>query len=127
MTRQRIRRGHVRRQCLAISTGLAPPRQDVRGQRLAILREYARANDVRIDEFILQRGDRLAVSELSRLGRSLGQIVTILDALAQAGVPFVALKENIRLEVTKPATRQTSQRISGRRRRPSRHRRVRAS
>ena len=31
--------------------------------------------------------------ELSRLGRSLGQIVTILDALAKAGVAFVALKE----------------------------------
>ena len=94
------------------------PQQDVRNQRLAIL-EYARANDVRIDEFIeatasgqasekrrrldeltsvLQRGDRLVVSELSRLGRSLGQIVTILDALAKAGVAFVALKENIRVE-----------------------------
>ena len=40
----------------------------------------------------------LVVSELSRLGRSLGQIVTILDALAKAGVAFVALKENIRVE-----------------------------
>ena len=45
-----------------------------------------------------QRGDRLVVSELSRLGRSLGQIVTILDALAKAGVAFVALKENIRVD-----------------------------
>ena len=97
---------------------VSTPQQDVRSQRLAIL-EYARANDVRIDEFIeatasgqasekrrrldeltsiLQRGDRLVVSELSRLGRSLGQIVTILDALAKAGVAFVALKENIRVE-----------------------------
>ena len=42
----------------------------------------------------LERGDRLVVSELSRLGRSLGQIVTIVDALAKAGVAFVALKEN---------------------------------
>ena len=87
-------------------------------QRLAIL-EYARAHDFRIDDFIdatasgqasekrrrldeltrvLQRGDRLVVSELSRLGRSLGQIVTIIDALAKAGVAFVALKENIRVE-----------------------------
>ena len=97
---------------------VSTPQQDVRNQRLAIL-EYARANDVRIDEFIeatasgqtsekrrrldeltslLQRGDHLVVSELSRLGRSLGQIVTILDALAKAGVAFVALKENIRVE-----------------------------
>ena len=82
-------------------------------QRLAIL-EYARKHDFRIDDFIeatasgqalekrrrldelmhvLQRGDRLVVSELSRLGRSLGQIVAILDAIA-----FVAMKENIRIE-----------------------------
>ena len=61
--------------------------QDVRNQRLAIL-EYARKHDFRIDDFIeapasgqaseerrrldelmqvLQRGDRLVVSELSRL------------------------------------------------------------
>ena len=33
---------------------------------------------------VLQRGDRLIVSELSRLGRLLGQIVAILDALAKA-------------------------------------------
>ena len=92
--------------------------QDVRSQRLAIL-EYARKHDFRIDDFIeatasgqapekrrrldelmsvLQVGDRLVVSELSRLGRSLGQIVAILDALAKAGVVFVALKENIRVE-----------------------------
>ena len=32
------------------------------------------------------------------IGRSLGQIVTILDALAKAGVAFVTLKENIRVE-----------------------------
>ena len=90
----------------------------MRSQRLAIL-EYARAHDFLIDDFIeatasgqasekrrrldeltsvLQRGDRLVVSELSRLGRSLGQIVTILDALAKAGVAFVALKENIRVD-----------------------------
>ena len=33
---------------------------------------------------VLQRGDRLVVSELSRLGRSLDQIVAILDAIAKA-------------------------------------------
>jgi len=97
---------------------VSTPQQDVSSQRLAIL-EYARTHDIRIDDFIEatasgqasekrrrldeltsvpQRGDRLVVSELSRLGRSLGQIVTILDALAKAGVAFVALKENIRVE-----------------------------
>ena len=78
--------------------------QDLRSQRLAILK-YARKHDFRIDAFIeatasgqasekrrrldelmnvLLRGDLLVVSELSRLGRSLGQIVAILDALAKA-------------------------------------------
>ena len=33
-----------------------------------------------------------------RRARSLGQIVAILDTLAKAGVAFVALKENIRVE-----------------------------
>ena len=93
--------------------------QDVGSQRLAILK-YARKHDFRIDDFVeatasgqasekrrrldelmnvLQRGDRLVVSEFSRLGRSLGQIVAILDALAKAGVAFVAMKENIRITV----------------------------
>ena len=68
---------------------VATAQQDVRSQRLAILK-YARKHDFRIDDFIeatasgqasekrsrldemmhvLQPGDRLVVSELSRLGR----------------------------------------------------------
>ena len=93
-------------------------RQDAGSQRLAIL-EYARREGLNIDEFIeatastrtsakrrrldqlmatLEPGDRLIVSELSRLGRSLGEVVAILDAIASAGVVFVAIKENIRFE-----------------------------
>ena len=91
--------------------------QDVHSQGLAIL-EYARTTSAStisssrppldrlpksaagFDELmnVLQLDDRLVVSELSRLGRSLGQIVAILDALAKAGVAFVAMKENIRVE-----------------------------
>ena len=97
---------------------VSTPQQDVSSQRLAIL-EYAQKHDLHIDDFIeatasgqasekrrrldeltsaLQPGDRLVVSELSRLGRSLGQVIAVLDALAKAGVAFVALKENIRVE-----------------------------
>ena len=97
---------------------VSTPQQDASSQRLAIL-EYARKHELHIDDFIeataagqasekrrrldeltnaLQPGDRLVVSELSRLGRSLGQVVAVLDALAKAGVAFVALKENIRVE-----------------------------
>ena len=82
---------------------VATAQQDVRSQRLAIL-EYARKHDFQIDDFIeatasgqasekrrrldelmnvLQHGDRLVVSELSWLDRSLGQIVAILDALTK--------------------------------------------
>ena len=92
--------------------------QDAGSQRLAIL-EYARKHELRVDDFIeatapgrasethrridelmsvLQSGDRLVVSELSRLGRSLGQIVAILDALAKRSVSFIAIKESIRVE-----------------------------
>ena len=46
----------------------------------------------------LEPGDRLVVSELSRLGRSLGEVVAMLDTIAKAGIVFVAIKENIRFE-----------------------------
>ena len=92
--------------------------QDLANQKLAIL-EFSQKRRFPIDQFIesrissrqsplerrinemlgtLEPGDRLLVSELSRLGRSLGQIVAILDGLAKAGIAFVALKENIRIE-----------------------------
>ena len=93
-------------------------RQDAGSQRVAIL-EYARRQGFRIDDFIeatasartnakhrrldqlmavLEPGDRLVVGELSRLGRSLGEVVALLDAIAKASVAFVAVKENIRFE-----------------------------
>ena len=77
--------------------------QDLDQQRLAIL-DYAQKQRLTVDEFVetrrssqhaaqrrelmerveaLQRGDRLIVSELSRLGRSLGQILDIIDRLIQ--------------------------------------------
>ena len=92
--------------------------QDVRSQRLAIL-EYAREQGFQIDRFIeakasgratrkhrrlddlmseLTAGDRLIVSELSRLGRSLGEVIELLDAISKASIKFVAIKENIRFE-----------------------------
>ena len=54
----------------------------------------------RLDQLmaVLEPGDRLVVSELSRLGRSLGEVVALLDAIAKASVAFVAVKENIRFE-----------------------------
>ena len=46
----------------------------------------------------LSAGDRLVVSELSRLGRSLGQVIRIVDELVKQKVRFIAIKEAIRFE-----------------------------
>lgn len=93
-------------------------KQDVDNQRLAIL-EYAHRNKFRVDEFMevsvssrrspqergldellekLAAGDRLIVSELSRLGRSVGQIIILVNELVRRGVAFTAVKENIVLD-----------------------------
>ena len=41
---------------------------------------------------MLERDDRLVVSELSRLGRSLGQIMGLLDRLVKQGSAVIAIK-----------------------------------
>jgi DNA invertase Pin-like site-specific DNA recombinase len=99
---------------LRISTGS----QDLTNQKLAVL-DHARQKRFAIDRFIeaqvssrkgqdqrridellgvLAAGDRLVVSELSRLGRSLGQVIQIVDELVKRKVRFVAIKEAIRFE-----------------------------
>lgn len=99
---------------LRVSTG----GQDLAHQKLAIL-DYAREKRIAVDMFVeaqisskrsqqkeqilqtietLQKGDRLIVSELSRLGRSLGQIIQIVDCLVKKGVRLVTIKESICFE-----------------------------
>ena len=99
---------------LRVSTG----DQDLANQKLAIL-EYARSKRFTVDRFIqvqlssrrrkqkehvlnaiedMEKGDRFIVSELSRLGRSLGQIIQIVDTLVKKGVRLVAIKESIRFD-----------------------------
>ena len=91
--------------------------QDLNNQKLE-LHEYARRHNLTIDDFIeievstrkspqarridelmenLQSNDLLLVSELSRLGRSVGQIIQIIDSLVKNKVRFVAVKEGIRI------------------------------
>jgi len=91
--------------------------QDCDNQRLAIL-DYAHRRKINIDEFIsmqvssrktlkqrgilellkrLEPGDVLLVSELSRLGRSVGQIIQMIDELITNQIRFVAIKESIEL------------------------------
>ncbi len=92
-------------------------KQDVENQELELLR-YASSNgfsiddwfklevssrkslkDRRIDELLesLNSGDTLIVSELSRLGRSLSQIIEIVDQLLEKGVTFIAIKQGMKL------------------------------
>ena len=46
----------------------------------------------------LSSGDTLIVSELSRIGRSVGEIITTVDALLRKRIRLLAVKEGIRLE-----------------------------
>ena len=91
--------------------------QDVRNQRLAIL-EFARQEKFEVSTFMelsvssrrspkarqidllmaqLEPGDTLVVSELSRMGRSVGEVITTVDVLLKQQVRFLAIKEGIRL------------------------------
>lgn len=99
---------------LRVSTGS----QDLANQKMAVL-DYAKPQRFTVDRFVeaqvssrktptergiddllgtLDAGDRLIVSELSRLGRSLGQVIRIVDELVKRKVRFVAIKEAIRFE-----------------------------
>jgi len=101
---------------LRISTG----RQDLDAQRFAIL-DYAQRHGLVIDKFVesqsssrrtvgerglravldqLHAGDTLVVSELSRLGRSVGQIIQLLDQLLKQHVTLIAIKENLEFRET---------------------------
>lgn len=92
-------------------------RQELAAQKLEIL-SYANLHGLTVDDFLeiqissrkstrhrridelferLREGDTLIVAELSRLGRSVSQIVTMVDELIRRKVRFTAIKENITL------------------------------
>ena len=91
--------------------------QDVKNQKLAIL-EFAQRDKIEVNDYVeitvssrkstkerkidlllekLETGDMLIVSELSRMGRSVGEIITTVDTLVKRKIRFIAVKENIRL------------------------------
>jgi len=90
-------------------------RQEVREQRQTIV-EFAEREGIIISRFIempasatrekridqlfsqLSSGDTLIVSELSRIGRSVGQIVRTVDALIKRNVSFISVNEGISLD-----------------------------
>ena len=92
--------------------------QDLANQKLAIL-EFSQKRRFPIDQFIesrissrqsplerridemletLEPGDRLLVSELSRLGRNLSQVIQIVETLVRRKIRFIAIKEAIEFD-----------------------------
>ena len=53
----------------------------------------------KIDELLsaVKKGETLIVSELSRLARSVGQILILVDTLLKNGVRLISIKENIHI------------------------------
>ena len=91
--------------------------QDLKNQRYEIMC-YSDKNDFSISSWVeikvssqkstkvrlidtlleqLNNGDTLIVAELSRLGRSVGQISIIVNTLIENGVKLICIKENINL------------------------------
>lgn len=92
-------------------------KQDLKNQRLEIL-EYAHDKGLRVDEFVaitissrkdsrqrridellenLIAGDTLVVTELSRLGRSTGEVITLINQLVAHDIRVLILKQNLDL------------------------------
>lgn len=103
-------------------------KQDLDNQKLEIY-GYASQNKLTVDDFIqiqissrkdtkarridellerLKTGDTLIVAELSRLGRSVGQVVTMVDELVSRRIKLIAIKENIKLEANGKKDVQTT-------------------
>jgi DNA invertase Pin-like site-specific DNA recombinase len=89
--------------------------QDLQNQKYEI-HEYCHRLNLKIDEFIeaevssrkttsarkiddlldqLNKGDELIVTELSRLGRSTGEVLNIINQLVSAGIKIHILKQNM--------------------------------
>jgi DNA invertase Pin-like site-specific DNA recombinase len=90
-------------------------KQDLKNQKLEIL-EYAQKNNYKVDEFIeieissrkdqqkrridelfekLNAGEILITAELSRIGRSTGEVINIINAFIKKQVKFIAIKQNL--------------------------------
>lgn len=91
--------------------------QNTKAQELAV-RQYTDREDLRVDRWfdvecssrrstkerridellgVLGEGDTIIVPELSRIGRSVGQVITIVDQLIRMKVSLICIKENIKL------------------------------
>lgn len=90
-------------------------KQDLDHQKLELL-EYARKNSLWVDEFIevtvsskqttkqrrideviekLNGADTLIITELSRLGRSTAEVITLVNSLAKKNIRVIIVKQNL--------------------------------
>jgi DNA invertase Pin-like site-specific DNA recombinase len=90
-------------------------KQDLNNQKLEIL-EYARKTEMKIDDFVeiamssqknrkqrrieelltvLEASDTLIVTELSRLGRSTVEVITLINALVARAIRVIILKQHL--------------------------------
>ena len=90
-------------------------KQDTNNQKLEVL-EFARKNDIKIDDYIeltissrkssihrridelvsrLDSTDTLIVTELSRLGRSTTEVISLINTLVDKNVRIMILKQNL--------------------------------
>lgn len=114
--KREIRLNSNHEQNFGLSSGINR-KQDLKNQRLEIL-EYARSNALHIDDFIeisissrknrrerrieellemLGSGDTVIVTELSRLGRSTGEVITLIDELVANDITLLILKQSLKL------------------------------
>lgn len=98
--------------------------QDVDKQRLEIL-DYGNRQGLKIDEFIsiemssrrtpkerrieelmekLREGDTLIISELSRIGRSIPEVIALVNAIIERKIRLIAIKQNLDLKGTHDMT-----------------------
>lgn len=90
-------------------------KQDIKHQKLELL-EFARKKSLSIDEFVemtissqmttkqrridellekLNEADTLIVTELSRLGRSTAEVISLVNTLGKRGIRVIVLKQNL--------------------------------
>ena len=105
-------------------------RREIQEQKLAILK-FSQREEITVSRFIempaaansrkridqlftqVASGDTLIVSELSRIGRSVGQIVRTVEALIKGKVRFIAVKEGIWLDEERNSQAQAMVRMFG--------------
>lgn len=98
--------------------GAATDKQDPNNQKEEIL-EWARKYDLKVDEFVgitlpshktsrqqridevlqtLSDSDTLVVTELSQLGRSVAEVITLINELLKRSIRIIVLKQNLTID-----------------------------